>query len=83
MRDSSTHGKCRSRTRWRVDSTSESPGYDQESFNGKEPRSESVAFGAAMLAAILTGEGPSQVLDLLLLAGLHACWQVADTAATT
>jgi L1 cell adhesion molecule like protein len=44
----------------------------QELFNGKEPcRSinpdEAVAYGAAVQAAILTGEGSSQVQDLLLL----------------
>ena len=44
----------------------------QEFFNGKEPcRSinpdEAVAYGAAVQAAILTGEGSSQVQDLLLL----------------
>merc|ERR1711904_741921 len=44
----------------------------QEFFNGKEPcksinPDEAVAFGAAVQAAILTGEGPSQVQDLLLL----------------
>merc|ERR1711871_1786339 len=45
---------------------------NQEFFNGKEPcRSinpgEAVAYGAAVQAAILTGEGSSQVQDLLLL----------------
>merc|ERR1712054_606010 len=44
----------------------------QEFFNGKEPcRSinpdEAVAYGAAVQAAILTGEGSTQVQDLLLL----------------
>jgi molecular chaperone DnaK (HSP70) len=44
----------------------------QEFFNGKEPNrsinpDEAVAFGAAVQAAILTGEGGSQVQDLLLL----------------
>merc|ERR1712065_89952 len=44
----------------------------QEFFNGKEPNrsinpNEAVAFGAAVQAAILTGEGSSQVQDLLLL----------------
>merc|ERR1719262_192333 len=44
----------------------------QEFFNGKEPcksinPDEAVAFGAAVQAAILTGEGGSQVQDLLLL----------------
>jgi L1 cell adhesion molecule like protein len=43
----------------------------QEFFNGKEPNrsinpDEAVAFGAAVQAAILTGEGSSQVQDLLL-----------------
>merc|ERR1712072_14691 len=43
----------------------------QEFFNGKEPcksinPDEAVAFGAAVQAAILTGEGSSQVQDLLL-----------------
>ena len=48
----------------------------QEFFNGKEPNrsinpDEAVAFGAAVQAAILTGEGSSQVQDLLLV-GRHS-----------
>ena len=44
----------------------------QEFFNGKEPNrsinpDEAVAYGAAVQGAILTGEGSSQVQDLLLL----------------
>merc|ERR1712137_1019359 len=44
----------------------------QEFFNGKEPcksinPDEAVAFGAAVQAAVLTGEGSSQVQDLVLL----------------
>jgi len=44
----------------------------QEFFNGKEPNrsinpDEAVAFGAAVQAAVLTGEGSSAVQDLLLL----------------
>merc|ERR1712078_505236 len=44
----------------------------QEFFNGKEPNrsinpDEAVAYGAAVQAAILTGEGSSQVQDPLLL----------------
>ena len=42
----------------------------QEFFGGKEPnksinRDAAVAFGAIVQAAILTGEGSSQMLDLL------------------
>ena len=44
----------------------------QEFFNGKEPnrsinRDEAVAFGAAVQVAIFTGEGSSEVQDLLVL----------------
>jgi L1 cell adhesion molecule like protein len=44
----------------------------QDFFNGKEPNKsinpdEAVAYGAAVQAAILTGEGDEQVKDLLLL----------------
>ena len=44
----------------------------QEFFNGKEPcrsinSDEAVAYSASVQAAILTGEGSSQVQDLLLL----------------
>merc|ERR1711924_473139 len=47
-------------------------GLIQEFFNGKEPNrtinpDEAVAFGAAVQAAILTGDQSSQVQDLLLL----------------
>ena len=48
-------------------------------FNGKEPNRfinpvEAVAFGAAVQAAILTGERPSQVHGLLLLDVLMLFW---------